>query len=56
MRAMPPACEGAPAYLECKPANVAFYERFGFAVSGEVVVDPTLSVVTMWYAPRGGAG
>lgn len=51
MRAMPPAREGAPAYLECKPAHVGYYQRFGFAVSGEVTVDPTLSLVTMWYEP-----
>ena len=51
MRAMPPVREGAPAYLECQPANVAFYERFGFTVSGEVVADPTLSLVTMWCEP-----
>ncbi|MDT7580654.1 MAG: hypothetical protein QOK35_1918 [Pseudonocardiales bacterium] len=51
LRAMPPARDGLPAYLECKPAHVGYYERFGFAVSGEVVVDPTLSVVTMWREP-----
>jgi GNAT superfamily N-acetyltransferase len=51
MRAMPPAHEGIPAYLECKPAHVGFYQRFGFAVSGQVTIDPTLSVVTMWYDP-----
>jgi GNAT superfamily N-acetyltransferase len=52
LRAMPPAHDGAPAYLECRPALVPFYERFGFAVSGEVVVDATLSAVTMWRAGR----
>jgi ribosomal protein S18 acetylase RimI-like enzyme len=52
LRAMPPARDGVPAYLECKPAHVGYYERFGFAVSGEVVVDPTLSVVTMWREPQ----
>jgi ribosomal protein S18 acetylase RimI-like enzyme len=57
LRAMPPLQERAPAYLECKPAHVGYYERFGFAVSGEVVVDPALTVVTMWYEPpRGDTG
>jgi ribosomal protein S18 acetylase RimI-like enzyme len=57
LRAMPPLRERAPAYLECKPAHVGYYERFGFAVTGEVVVDPTLTVVTMWYEPpRGDTG
>jgi predicted N-acetyltransferase YhbS len=53
LRAMPPTRDGLPAYLECKPAHVGYYARFGFAVSGEVVVDPTLSLVTMW-RPGGG--
>ena len=48
LRAMPPVHDGRPAYLECRPALVAFYARYGFAVSGEVVVDPTLAVTTMW--------
>ena len=52
LRAMPPARDGLPAYLECKPAHVGYYARFGFAVSGEVVIDPTLSVVTMWREPQ----
>lgn len=51
LEAMPPGRERSPAYLECKPAHVGFYERFGFTVSGEVTVDPTLSVVAMWYEP-----
>jgi predicted N-acetyltransferase YhbS len=51
MRAMPPMRDGAPAYLECKPGNVAFYERFDFAVSGEVTIDADLSVLTMWRPP-----
>jgi GNAT superfamily N-acetyltransferase len=48
MGAMPPLRDGAPAYLECKPGNVAFYQRFGFDVSGEVTIDADLSVLTMW--------
>jgi GNAT superfamily N-acetyltransferase len=48
MGAMPPLPDGAPAHLECKPGNVAFYQRFGFAVSGEVTIDADLSVLTMW--------
>lgn len=55
MRAMPPARDGTAAYLECKPAHIGFYERFGFAVSGEVTIDPTLSVVTMWRPGPGAA-
>ena len=44
------ACDaiGMPAYLECSdPANVAFYERFGFAVVGEVVLPRGPRVPTM---------
>jgi GNAT superfamily N-acetyltransferase len=48
LRAMPPVHDGRPAYLECRPALVPFYARYGFAVSGQVVVDPTLSATTMW--------
>jgi GNAT superfamily N-acetyltransferase len=48
LHAMPPLRDGSPAHLECKPEHVGFYARFGFAVSGEVDVDPGLCVVTMW--------
>ena len=41
------------AYLECKPANVAYYRRSGFELRDEVVVDPgRLTVLTMWRPPR----
>jgi GNAT superfamily N-acetyltransferase len=48
MAAMPPLHDGAPAYLECKPDNVAFYQRFGFTLYGKVAVDADLLVLTMW--------
>ena len=45
--------EGVPAYLECtKQRNVAFYERHGFAVTGEIQVPDGGPVLwAMWRAP-----
>lgn len=46
--------EHAPAYLESsKEANVPYYERFGFAVTGELVVpDGGPTLWKMWRNPR----
>lgn len=52
--------DGVPAYLESSnPVNVAFYNRFGFEVTGQVTPSggPTLDL--MWReprAPRDGSG
>lgn len=56
MRARLERCdaEGAPAYLESSsPDNVPYYLRFGFEVTGQIVIPgggPTLW--PMWRAPR----
>ena len=50
LASMLPRCD-APAYLECSDANVAYYERFGFAVRDTVVIDDALSCRTMWRHP-----
>jgi GNAT superfamily N-acetyltransferase len=46
--------EYCPAYLEStKPENVPYYQRFGFTVTGEIVLPnggPTMSA--MWRSPR----
>ena len=46
--------EGAPAYLESSNAdNVPYYNRFGFDVTGEIVVpDDGPTLWCMWRAPR----
>jgi predicted acetyltransferase len=46
--------EHAPAYLESSsPDNVPYYERFGFEVTGELVVpDGGPTLWPMWRQPR----
>jgi ribosomal protein S18 acetylase RimI-like enzyme len=45
--------DGVPAYLETQtPGNVALYERFGFAVTGQRDVAPGLVTIGMRREPR----
>lgn len=46
--------EHAPAYLESSnPVNVPYYERFGFEVTGEMVLpNDGPSLIPMWRRPR----
>jgi len=45
--------EGLGAYLESsKAANIPFYERFGFRVTGEVTIAGSPTQYTMWRDPR----
>ena len=46
--------EHAPAYLEStKPENVPYYQRFGFTVTGEIVLpDGGPTMWAMWRPPR----
>lgn len=46
--------EGAPAYLEStKESNVAYYQRFGFHVTGELTIpDGGPTMWPMWRSPK----
>jgi predicted N-acetyltransferase YhbS len=46
--------EHAPAYLESSnPANVPYYQRFGFEATGEITLpDGGPSLIPMWRRPR----
>ena len=45
--------EGAPAYLESSnPDNVPYYNRFGFEVTGQIVVPDGPTLWPMWRAAR----
>lgn len=45
--------DGTPAYLESSnPANVAFYERHGFEVTGQIRAAGSPALDSMWREPR----
>lgn len=45
--------EHAPAYLESSnPANVPYYQRFGFEITGEITPPGGPSLIPMWRAAR----
>lgn len=45
--------EGVPAYLESSdPANVPLYERHGFTVTGDVVIEGGPTIPLMWREAR----
>ena len=45
--------EHAPAYLESSnPDNIAYYNRFGFEVTGEIVMPDGPTLWPMWRQPR----
>lgn len=45
--------EGAPAYLESSnPDNIGYYNRFGFEVTGEIVIPGGPSLWPMWRSAR----
>jgi hypothetical protein len=45
--------EHAPAYLESSnPDNIPYYNRFGFEVTGEIVMPDGPTLWAMWRRPR----